>query len=78
MEQFAWLIPLLPLTGFLFSIFFGKKLPEAVVSSVASIAVLIPFILTILIFIPFASQTEPEPIRILLLEWMNIGKLSIN
>jgi NADH-quinone oxidoreductase subunit L len=78
MEHYAWLIPLLPIVGFLFSIFFGKKLSETLVATVASISILIPFILTLAIFIPFMSQVEPEPIRILLLEWMNIGKLSIN
>ncbi|MEX1189890.1 MAG: NADH-quinone oxidoreductase subunit L [Bacteroidia bacterium] len=78
MENFAWLIPLLPLTGFLISIFLGKKLPETVLASIASIAILIPFIITLGIFIPFASAVDPEPIKIILFEWINIGKLSVN
>jgi NADH-quinone oxidoreductase subunit L len=78
MENFAWLIPALPLFGFLFSIFLGSKLPKNVVASVASLAVLLPFILTISIFIPFISAVDAEPIRILLGEWIHIGKLSVN
>jgi NADH-quinone oxidoreductase subunit L len=78
MENFAWLIPLLPLTGFLISIFFGKKLSETALASIASLAILIPFIITLGIFIPFAQAADPEPIKILLYEWINIGKLSVN
>ncbi|MEZ5172613.1 MAG: NADH-quinone oxidoreductase subunit L [Bacteroidia bacterium] len=78
MEKFAWLIPALPLAGFIISIFAGKKLPEKVLASIASVAILIPFIITLGIFIPFASATEPEAIRILLMEWMSIGKFSVN
>ena len=78
MEKFAWLIPSLPLAGFIISIFAGKKLPEKVVATIASLAILIPFILTLGIYIPFAAQAEPEAIRILLSEWMSIGKFSVN
>ena len=78
MENFAWLIPALPLFGFLFSIFLGNKLSKNVVASVASLAVLLPFILTVSIFIPFISAVDSEPIRILLGEWIHIGKLSVN
>jgi NADH-quinone oxidoreductase subunit L len=78
MENFAWLIPALPLFGFLFSIFLGSKLPKNVVASVASLAVLLPLILTGSIFIPFISAVDAEPIRILLGEWIHIGKLSVN
>ena len=78
MEKFAWLIPVLPLIGFLFSIFLGKKVSKTVVASVASIFVLIPFIITVAIFIPFISVAEAEAIRIPLLEWINIGKLTVN
>ncbi|MFM2284653.1 MAG: hypothetical protein RLZZ543_150 [Bacteroidota bacterium] len=78
MEHFAWLIPALPLIGFLFSIFFGKRVPKSIVSSVASVAVLVPFVLTVAIFIPFVNSVDAEPIRILLGEWIHIGKLSVN
>ena len=78
MENFAWLIPALPLIGFLFSIFFGKKVSKNVVATVASLFVLIPFIITVIIFIPFISVAEAEAIRIPLLEWINIGKLTVN
>ena len=60
MENFAWLIPALPLFGFLFSIFLGNKLPKTVVASVASLAVLIPFIFTVSIFIPFISSVDAD------------------
>lgn len=78
MENFAWLIPALPLFGFLFSIFLGKKLPKNLVASIASTVVLASFLLTVSIFIPFISSLDAEPIRILLGEWIHIGKLSVN
>jgi NADH-quinone oxidoreductase subunit L len=78
MEHFAWLIPALPLIGFLFSILFGKRVPKSIVASVASVAILVPFLLTVAIFIPFASSPDSEAIRILLGEWIHIGKLSVN
>lgn len=78
MENFAWLIPLLPLVGFLINILLGKKMSETAVASIASIAILVPFIISLAIFIPFAGAENPEPIKIFLLEWMSIGKLSIN
>jgi NADH-quinone oxidoreductase subunit L len=78
MEKFAWLIPSLPLAGFIINIFAGKKLPEKALASIASLAILIPFVITLGIFIPFAGSQEPETIRILLTEWMSIGKFSVN
>ena len=78
MEHFAWLIPVLPLLGFLLSIFGGKSIPRGVLGSIASGLILIPFLITVSIFTQFVGSTDMEPIRILLLEWMHIGSLSIN
>lgn len=78
MENIAWLIPFFPLAGFLFCIFFGRKLSEGLVATVASLMVLIPFAITLGIFVPFVSAEEPATIRILLLEWIKVGQLSVN
>jgi len=78
MEKFAWLIPLLPLAGFLLCVFMGKKISRNVLGSIASLLILVPFLLAVGIFIPFASSPDSEPIRILYLEWINIGKLNVN
>ncbi len=78
MEQLAWLIPVLPLAGFLLSLFLGKGTPKNILGSIASLMILVPFILTVSIFIPFANSVDQEPIRMVFFEWMHIGSLSIN
>lgn len=78
MEQLAWLIPVLPLAGFLLSIFLGKGTPKNILGSIASLMILVPFLLTVSIFIPFVNSVDQEPIRMVFLEWMHIGSLSIN
>lgn len=78
MEQLAWLIPLLPLAGFLLTTFLGKGVSKNAVGAVATLMVFAPFLITLGIFIPFAASDTHEPIRIILLEWMHIGSLSVN
>jgi NADH-quinone oxidoreductase subunit L len=78
MEHYAWLIPLLPLAGFLLSIFGGKSMPRTMLGSIASGLILIPFVITVAIFSQFVGSGDAQPIRILLLEWMHIASLSIN
>lgn len=78
LEVFAQLIPLIPLLGFFFCMFLGKQTRELGTSVVASLAVLIAFAFSSLIFLELTTQNEIKPIRILVWDWLNIGKLSIN
>jgi len=77
-EILAILTPILPLAGFLFCVLLGKKLPEKAVAAAASLAIFIPFTFSIYLFSLFNAQVEANPMRVLVWEWMNIGKLSVN
>jgi NADH-quinone oxidoreductase subunit L len=54
-----WLIPLIPFVGFLLNGLLGKKLPRAVVSSIALIATAIPFALVLNVWAHFNSLSIP-------------------
>src|SRR5271170_4332911 len=54
-----WLIPLVPFAGFLVNGLVGRKLPKVVVSAIALIATLIPFLQVAKIWFQFPSITTP-------------------
>jgi NADH-quinone oxidoreductase subunit L len=54
-----WLIPLVPFLGFLLNGLIGRKLPRAVVSSIALTATAIPFALAVNVWFQFKSLTLP-------------------
>ena len=54
-----WLIPLLPFAGFLVNGLLGRKLPNAVISTVALLATAAPFVLVLNIAARFAGLTLP-------------------
>ncbi len=55
-----WLIPLVPLAGFLVNGLLGRKLPKAVVTTIALIASVIPAIQVAVIVTKFGSLTLPH------------------
>ena len=54
-----WLIPLVPLAGFLVNGLLGRKLPKALVSAIALIATLIPFVQVARIWLRFSGISLP-------------------
>jgi NADH-quinone oxidoreductase subunit L len=54
-----WLIPLVPFAGFLVNGLVGRKFPKVLVSAVALIATLIPFLQVAKIWFQFSSITTP-------------------
>jgi NADH-quinone oxidoreductase subunit L len=54
-----WLIPLLPLAGFLVNGLLGRKLPKPLVSAVALLATAAPFALVINVAAHFSQLTLP-------------------
>ena len=54
-----WLIPLLPLIGFLLNGIFGRKLPKALVSTIALVSTAIPFAQVVDIWFRFHSISLP-------------------
>jgi NADH-quinone oxidoreductase subunit L len=59
MVDYIWLIPVFPAVGFLINAFFGKKLPKAVVSWVACLALFASFVVSVTILFQF-FQLPPE------------------
>jgi NADH-quinone oxidoreductase subunit L len=76
MIQLIWLVPLLPLIGFLAIGLGGKKLSKSFVGILGSGVILAAFILALGIFFELNGQTE-KSITIDLFSWITAGKLSI-
>lgn len=74
MIQLAWLIPILPLIGFLILAFGGKKLSKSLVSIIGCGTVLAAFGLSLGIFFQLHGSTQ----TVKLLDWFNVGSLRID
>lgn len=74
MTQFAPLIPLFPLIGFLILGIFNKKLSKKVAGLLASITVLISFIFSLNIFLSIDGKSIVVPF----LDWFSAGSLSVS
>jgi len=72
MLQFAWLIPVLPLLGFLCISFFQKQLPGKTAGIIGSLTVFISFLVTCGLFFQIS-----EPVTITYFDWINAGTLKI-
>ena len=76
MIDLVWLVPLLPLIGFIIIGIGRNFLPKAVAGSLASMMVLASFILSIGIFV----ELHDAPVKsatYTLFDWINVGSLSI-
>lgn len=76
MIQFAFLIPLLPLIGFVIIGLFGKNVSKGLVSIIGCGSILGAFALSLGIFFELIGQAE-KSITIDLFSWISAGKLSI-
>lgn len=74
MIQLAWLIPILPLIGFVIIAFGGKKLTKSLVSIIGCGSILAAFILSLGIFTQLHGSTQ----TVKLLEWFNVGRMHID
>lgn len=74
MIQLAWLIPILPLVGFLIIAFGGKKLSKSLVSIIGCGSVLAAFGLSLGIFFQLNGSTQ----TVKLLDWFHVGRLQID
>ncbi len=77
MHQFTWLIPVLPLFGFILIGILNKRLPVLLSGSIASATVFISFLLSIGFFI---EVNDPGfiPERIVLFDWISVGNLKVD
>jgi NADH-quinone oxidoreductase subunit L len=76
MVQFAWLIPMFPLLGFLLIGLLNKRLPVSLSGGIATLMVFLSFIVSAVIFGEVA-QDGSVPERVVLFDWISVGDLSI-
>ena len=75
MLRFIWLIPLFPLIGFLLISFNFRRLKGITAGILASLMVLIPFILSLIAFGCFVYGAPAQTYN--LFSWISIDRLSI-
>ena len=76
MQQFIYLIPLLPFLGFALNGSLGKRLPKVMVGAIASLMVFVPFLISFMLFL----QLDETHIRFsqTLFNWIGFDTLNIN
>src|SRR5579871_6314651 len=74
--QLVWLIPALPLAGFLLNGLFRNSLPKSVIGVIGSGTVLGSFVISLLIF-GQVKQPGFEATTVTLFDFISVGKLSI-
>ncbi|MGI4749107.1 MAG: NADH-quinone oxidoreductase subunit L [Janthinobacterium lividum] len=74
-SNYIWLIPILPLAGFIINGLGRKILPKNLIGLLASLMVLIPFVLSVMLFL--SVKNSGQPITVTYFEWIKAGKLSV-
>lgn len=74
-SNYIWLIPILPLAGFIINGLGRNTLPKNLIGLLASLLVLIPFVLSVMLFL--AVKSSGQPINVTYFEWIKAGKLVI-
>ncbi|GAA4334072.1 NADH-quinone oxidoreductase subunit L [Mucilaginibacter gynuensis] len=75
MDKYIWLIPLLPLAGFIINGLGRNALPKNVIGFIGSLLVLVSFGLSVAAF--FQIKASGVPINVTLFEWVSVGNLKI-
>ena len=79
MLDLIWLIPALPLAGFIFNTLFGRKLGEPGSGIVATAMTAASFAVTVGVYFELLSRTAEERHHVLtLFSWFPVGSLSID
>ena len=76
MIKLVWLVPLLPLIGFIIIGLFGKNLSKGIVGTIGSGVILGSFAVALGIFFELKGGVQKE-FTIDLFQWISAGKLSI-
>ena len=74
MDKYIWLIPLLPLVGFIINGLGRNALPKSLIGGIASLAVLIPFLISVGVFMEVKTA---EQITKTYFEWIRVGDVNI-
>lgn len=77
MVELVWLIPALPLAGFLLLVFFGKRIGEPLSGWIGTAAVALSFVVTAIVFVGLWNKPE-HTYSLELFEWIPAGDFSVN
>jgi len=75
--DYAFIIVLIPLAGFLVNGIFGRYFPELLTGLIGSAATLSSFILSVIIFIMFTGSNPRAPFEVEIFRWITAGKINI-
>ena len=76
MDKYIWLIPLLPLLGFVINGIGRNSLSKGLIGAIGSLVILASFGLSIAAF--FQIKSTGVPINVDLFTWFNVGSLNVN
>ncbi len=75
-KNLVLLLLLSPFVGFLFNVFFGKKAGKGVAGTLGTIAIVIPFLLSVYFFMQ-VNQTG-TPIQVSLFDWIEVSNFKLD
>jgi NADH-quinone oxidoreductase subunit L len=75
MNQLIWLIPILPLAGFIINGLGRNSFSKNLIGFIGSLLVLVSFGLSIAVF--FQIKATPAPINVTYFDWINVGPVKI-
>src|SRR5262245_64237103 len=74
-----WLVPALPLAGFLFNLAFGSRLPKAVVGTIACATVGAAFLVAVSLFVRLLGMpADQRAITDVAWTWMTVGTFKVD
>ncbi|WP_419699958.1 NADH-quinone oxidoreductase subunit L [Mucilaginibacter sp. NFX135] len=76
MNQYIWLIPILPLAGFIINGLGRNSLSKNVIGFIGSLLVLVSFGLSLAVF--FQIKSSGHPINVTYFDWISVGELKIH
>src|SRR5579875_3853860 len=77
-ETLLWLIPILPFAGFLINGTLGRRMPRALVSTVALLFTLAPALIVLKLWLFMSSAGAPEHFAITGAPWIQVGGFQVN
>ena len=75
MDNYIWLIPILPLVGFIINGLGRNTLPKSAIGFIGSLLVLISFAISVGVFLQVKSTGSP--INVTLFDWFSVGSFKV-
>ncbi|MEN0057042.1 MAG: NADH-quinone oxidoreductase subunit L [Mucilaginibacter sp.] len=75
MDKYIWLIPILPLAGFIINGLGRNSLSKNVIGFIGSLLVLVSFGLSLAVF--FQIKSTGHPVNVTYFDWISVGQLKI-